>query len=202
MQGWQWAFRRQRLPVIILAASLINFGVGALQYSIQLHLVSDKTQPFRIGLMSTGICAAMLIGSVLANRLRGKVHVGGAVCAAFALILVFATPMLFNNTYWVIFVCYAMLGLPVPLINTAMLVFVFSKTAENLQGLVSTTVSLPAQALSMLCSGIAGTLLPAFGFTATLGLFLAAAAISSLIAVLVPAIRTISQSSQWQDTRL
>lgn len=190
-EGWGWVFHRQRLPTIIVAASLINFGVAGIQYTIQLHLISIGTLPFRIGLMDTGVCAGMLIGSILANRLSDKIHVGKAACIAFAMILLFVTPMAVNNTYWVLLICYTFMGLPVPLVNSSLLGFVFSKTEQNMQGRVSTAVSVPAQVLSMFCSGIAGTLLPKAGFTATMVSFLAAIALSVLVAVSTRAIRTI-----------
>lgn len=195
-------FHRQRLPTIIVAASLINFGVAGIQYTIQLHLISIGTLPFRIGLMDTGVCAGMLIGSILANRLSDKIHVGKAACIAFAMILLFVTPMAVNNTYWVLLICYTFMGLPVPLVNSSLLGFVFSKTEQNMQGRVSTAVSVPAQVLSMFCSGIAGTLLPKVGFTVTIVSFLGAIVLSILIAVCTQAIRNIPQSSEWQNTEL
>ncbi|MCI1660376.1 hypothetical protein [Bifidobacterium psychraerophilum] len=156
--------------------SLINFGVAGIQYIIRLHLINIGTQPFCIGLMNTGVCAGMLIGSVLANRLSDKVHVGATMCAAFVTTVVFVIPMLFG--------------------------FVFSKTDEHLQGRVATVISAPAQVLSMFCSGIAGSLLLAAGFTMTAGFFLAALVASALIAALTLAITTIPAADEWEHTQL
>lgn len=157
-------------------ASLINFGVAGIQYIIQLHLINICTQPFCTGLMNTGVCAGMLIGSVLANRLSDKVHVGATMCVAFVTTAVFVIPMLFG--------------------------FVFSKTDEHLQGRVATVISVPAQVLSVFCSGIARSLLLAAGFTMTAGFFLAALVASALIAALTPVITTIPAVDEWEHTQL
>ncbi|MCT6836608.1 MAG: MFS transporter [Bifidobacteriales bacterium] len=202
LDGWRWTFHSRRLPTVIAAASLINFGVAGIQYTIQLHLISTGTQPFRIGLMNTGVCAGMLIGSILANRLSDKVYVGTTMCAAFVMTAVFVVPMLFNNNYWVIFICYALMAMPFPMVNSMLFGFVFSKTDEHLQGRVATVISAPAQILSMFCSGIAGSLLPIAGFTATTSVFLAALAASALITLLAPAIKTIPKSIDWESTQL
>jgi MFS family permease len=200
--GWQWTFHTYRLPLIIVAASLINFGLNGLQYTIQLHLINVGTQPFRIGLMDTGVCIGMLVGSVLANRLSDKVHVGKMMCAAFIMAFVFVIPMLVDSNYWVILICYAFVALPFPMVNSMLFGFVFSKTDENLQGRVATVISVPAQVLSMFCGGIAGSLLPLTGFTVSMAIFWGAIGISMLIATLSPAIRGIPKSDKWANARL
>jgi MFS family permease len=200
--GWQWTFHTYRLPLIIVAASLINFGLNGIQYTIQLHLINVGTEPFRIGLMDTGVCIGMLLGSILANRLSDKVHVGKMMCAAFIMAFVFVIPMLVDSNYWVILICYAFVALPFPMVNSMLFGFVFSKTDENLQGRVATVISVPAQVLSMFCGGIAGSLLPLTGFTVSMAIFWGAIGISMLIATLSPAIRTIPKSEEWADARL
>jgi MFS family permease len=200
--GWRWSFHTKRIPLIIASASLLNFGLAGVQYTIQLHLINIGTDPFYIGLMDTGVCIGMLVGAVLANRLSTTAHVGKTMCVSFTLAFLFMVPMLFDNDYWVIFVCYTCMAAPFPMVNSMLFGFVFSKTDENLQGRVSTAISAPAQMLSMFCSGIAGTILPLMGFTATAALFLATMAVSALIATLTPAIRTIPRSSEWADAEL
>ncbi|MCI1218026.1 MFS transporter [Bifidobacterium crudilactis] len=200
--GWQWTFHTYRLPLIIVAASLINFGLNGLQYTIQLHLINVGTEPFRIGLMDTGVCIGILVGSILANRLSDKVHVGKMMCAAFIMAFVFVIPMLVDSNYWVILICYAFVALPFPMVNSMLFGFVFSKTDENLQGRVATVISVPAQVLSMFCGGIAGSLLPLTGFTVSMSIFWGAIGISMLIATLSPAIRTIPKSDEWATARL
>jgi MFS family permease len=200
--GWKWTFHTYRLPLIIVAASLINFGLNGIQYTIQLHLINVGTQPFRIGLMDTGVCVGMFVGSVLANRLSDKVHVGKMMCAAFIMAFVFVIPMLINSNYWLILVCYAFVAMPFPMVNSMLFGFVFSKTDDSLQGRVATVISVPAQVLSMFCGGIAGTVLPLTGFTVAMAIFLGAIGISMLIATLSPAIRTIPKSADWPNARL
>jgi MFS family permease len=200
--GWKWSFHSQRIPLIIAAASLMNFGLSGIQYTIQLHLINIGTQPFRIGLMDTGVCVGMLVGSVLANRLSDKVHVGRTMCVAFIMAVAFVIPMLLDSSYWVIFFSYAFMALPFPMVNSMLLGFVFSKTEEHMQGRVAAVISAPAQVLSMFCSGMAGSLLPVSGFTATAAIFFVAMTVSSLITLFTAAIKTIPQSSQWPSAQL
>lgn len=200
--GWKWTFHTYRLPIIIVVASLINFGLNGIQYTIQLHLINVGTQPFRIGLMDTGVCVGMLIGSILANRLSEKAHVGNAMRGAFIMAFVCAIPMLFDSNYWLILICYAFVAVPFPLVNSMLFGFVFSKTDEQLQGRVATVISVPAQALSMFCGGIAGSMLPLLGFTVSIGVFLVVIGISMLIANLSRAITTIPEPSAWALAKL
>ncbi|MCI1635415.1 MFS transporter [Bifidobacterium sp.] len=202
LQGWKWSFHTRRIPLIIAAASLINFGLSGIQYTVQLHLINISTQPFRIGLMDTGVCIGMLIGSIVANRLSDNIHVGKAMVVAFSMSVLCVLPMLFNHSYWVIFIFYALLASPFPIVNSMLFGFVFSKTDETLQGRVATVISAPAQMLSMWCSGIAGMLLPAVGFTVTAGFFLIALVVSALIATFSSAINDIPRSSEWSKAEL
>ena len=201
-QGWVWSWRRKRIPAIIISACLFNFGLTGVGITIQLHLVSDGTAPVRIGLIDTGICAAMLIGSVAANVLSGRLHTGKAVCAGYLFMLVAIVPVMFTSNYWVMLVCYALVGLPVPLVNAMMLGFVFSKTDESMQGRVQTAISTPVQVLAMFCGGIAGMLLPVAGFALTAGIFIVGIAAGTLVVLISPAIRAIPEAGEWNTTEL
>ena len=144
----------------------------------------------------------MLIGSVAANRLSSRFHAGTAICLSFLFMVIAIVPILFTDSYWVVLASYSLMGLPVPLINSMMLGFLFSKTDESLQGRVSTAVSIPVQALSMLCGGLAGTLIPTTGFVITAGLFITGILFGTLIAATSSAIRTIPQAAKWPETQL
>ncbi|MDN6769417.1 MAG: hypothetical protein L0L45_06265, partial [Bifidobacterium mongoliense] len=50
--------------------------------------------------------------------------------------------------------------------------------------------------------GMAGSLLPVSGFTATVAIFFVAMTVSSLITLFTAAIKTIPQSSQWPSAQL
>ena len=71
-----------------------------------------------------------------------------------------------------------------------------------MQGRITVTLTVPAQVLSMFCSAVAGTLLPALGFHGTMLVFLAVLAASAVLVTCSRSIRGIPGASQWEHTAL
>jgi hypothetical protein len=88
------------------------------------------------------------------------------------------------------------------LFNAMAMGFIFAKTPIELQGRVSTAVSIPAQALSMFVQLIAGLLLPAIGFNGTILVFLDAILLALAAVLLTPRLRRIPGTSHWGDAEL
>ncbi len=65
--------------------------------------------------------------------------------------------MLLTDNYWVLLIANAVMCLPFPIINALQLGFIFGKTPDTMQGRITVTLTVPAQALSAFCSATAGS---------------------------------------------
>ncbi|MDY4678398.1 MAG: MFS transporter [Bifidobacterium tsurumiense] len=199
LEGWSWSFSRKTIVIILSAASLVNFGVNGIQYTIQLHLVSAGTNATLVGFISGGISLSMLLGSTLAAKFSNGIPSGITACLAFAFICVCAIPMTFTDQYWAILIANSLMGLPFPIINAMLLGFAFAKSPARMQGRIVATLTVPAQLLSTFCSGIAGMLLPILAFKSTLLVFGMLLVVGAAIAITSPSIRRIPRPSQWSQ---
>ena len=111
-------------------------------------------------------------------------------------------PMLLTDNYWVLLIANAVMCLPFPIINALQLGFIFGKTPDTMQGRITVTLTVPAQALSAFCSATAGSLLPALGFSGTMLVFWAVMLVSMLLIVSSRSLRTIPRADQWDRTPL
>ena len=117
-------------------------------------------------------------------------------------ICIASLPMLLTDNYWVLLIANAVMCLPFPIINALQLGFIFGKTPDTMQGRITVTITVPAQALSAFCSATAGSLLPAFGFSGTMLVFWAVMLVSMLLIVSSRSLRTIPRADQWDRTPL
>lgn len=202
VSGWRWMLRRATVMRIVMAASLANFGINGVQYAIQLSLASRGVNAANIGLINAGICASMLLGSLLANRIGGSVPVGRSMCVAFAFICAVVVPMTLGDGYALILISNSLVGLPFPLINALLLGFVFAKAPERMQGRIASSLTAPAQALSAFCGACAGGLITAVGFRVAVVFFLAMLVVGALIVLLSPSIRAIPRAAAWSEVAL
>ena len=111
-----------------------------------------------IGFINTGIFCAMLAGAFIANRMSDRLSAGPVVCVGFLFSCLAMVPLVCTSNYWVMLICNSLSALPFPIINAMMLGFVFAKTPDSMQGRITVTLTVPAQALSMFCSAAAGSL--------------------------------------------
>ncbi|WP_418969281.1 MFS transporter [Alloscardovia omnicolens] len=200
--GWSWTFHKPLLMNIILTASLMNFAINGIEYSIQFHLASEGKPATAIGFISTGIAVSMLLGSVIAGALSNKVSVGKIVCCSYLFMCICALPLIMTDKYWIIFIFNSFLGLPFPLINATVLGFVFTKVPENMQGRVTVTLTVPAQVLSAFCGAAAGSLLTVMTYVQTNTVFLLILGLSLTIVLLSPSLRRLPGSAEWQKVSL
>lgn len=202
VEGWSWSLHRKMLVLTMVSSALVNFGVNGFQYAIQFHLMRVNVNATFIGFVNTGVFLAMLVGAFVAGRISAIAPVGPVACCGFAFICIASLPMLFTDNYWVLVVADAVMCLPFPIINALLLGFVFSKTPDVMQGRITVTLSVPAQALSAFCSATAGSLLPALGFRGTMLVFWVVMLVSALLVGSSRGLRTVPRADQWYRTSL
>ena len=201
-EGWSWSLHRMMLVMTMIVSALLNFGINGVQYGIQLHLVSAGMNGAYIGFINTGIFCAMLAGAFIANRMSDRLSAGPVVCVGFLFSCLAVVPLVCTSNYWVMLICNSLSALPFPIINAMMLGFVFAKTPDSMQGRITVTLTVPAQALSMFCSAAAGSLLPVCGFRRTILVFLIAMLASAAIVAVYRPLRTIPRADAWDGAEL
>lgn len=201
-EGWHWAFHHHTLLLLTGLACLINFGSNGIIYTTQLYFISNDISSFKIGLINAGMGIAMLCGSFLSSRLVSHIKVSTSIIATLSCFVIFMSPLLFTNVYPIIFVCVSLSFLFMPLFNAMVMGFILARTPEELQGRVTTAVTIPAQALSVFTSAIAGILLPLIGFNKSIFIFLLPVTICLIEAIAIPRIRHIPGINQWNNTEL
>lgn len=201
-QGWSWSLHRKMLLVVMVASALVNFGINGLQYGIQLHLMSRGIDGTSIGFINTGVFIAMLIGACIAGKISDKAPVGIVVRLGFIAVCVCAIPLACTDNYWVILVANSLMCLPLPMVNALLLGFVFAKTPDTMQGRITVTLTVPAQALSAFASAAAGSFLPACSYQWTMAIFIIVMAISAGIILWFRPLRSIPSASEWEHTPL
>ncbi|WP_366117834.1 MFS transporter [uncultured Bifidobacterium sp.] len=201
-EGWSWSLHRTMLVMTMIVSALLNFGINGVQYGIQLHLVSAGMNGAYIGFVNTGIFCTMLVGAFIANRMSDRLPAGPVICAGFLFSCLAVVPLVCTSNYWVMLICNSLSALPFPIINAMMLGFVFAKTPDSMQGRITVTLTVPAQALSMFCSAAAGSLLPVCGFRRTILVFLIAMLVSAAIVVVYRPLRTIPRADAWDGAEL
>ena len=201
-EGWSWSLHRTMLVMTMIVSALLNFGINGVQYGIQLHLVSAGMNGAYIGFINTGIFCAMLAGAFIANRMSDRLPAGPVICVGFLFSCLAVVPLVCTSNYWVMLICNSLSALPFPIINAMMLGFVFAKTPDSMQGRITVTLTVPAQALSMFCSAAAGSLLPVCGFRRTILVFLIAMLASAAIVAVYRPLRTIPRADAWDGAEL
>lgn len=197
LSGWKWSLKRKTVMLSVVAASLSNFGINGIQYAIQLNLTRMRINSTYIGLVSAGICLGMIVGSLIAGKISNTAPVGKSVCLAFAFISLMMIPMFVSGNYIVILICNSLIGVPFPIINSLLIGFIFAKAPNQMQGRIGVTLTAPSQMASAFCSAIAGTLLTAIGFRATVMVFSSTFFLGTFIIFASRSIRQIPSSAQW-----
>ncbi|KFI49703.1 MFS transporter [Bifidobacterium biavatii] len=200
--GWRWTLRRRTLMAMNAIAALLNFGVNGIFEAVQLQLVGSGVDSVRIGFVSTAVGAGMLIGAVIAARVCDRLAVGTGLVVMSVAALATLAPMIVSHAYPVMLVSSLLCGLPVPTINALLMGFIFAKVPTDMQGRVDSSSNLICMLPTMFCSAIAGSLLPAIGFRATVTLFLAALAANVAIVLAMPAVRSIPAADHWNEAEL
>lgn len=201
-EGWRWTWRRRTIIVIVCGASVLNFGVNGIQYSLELHMVSRHCSATLIGVVNASVCVGMFVGACIANRVSAHAHVGKSVCAALALVCASAIPLACTDSYAVIIVSNTLLGAAFPLINALLMGFVFAKTPKSMQGRVTVAMTVPSQTLSAFCSAAAGGLLSSTGYQLTMCLFVGTLIAAALCMCASHALRVIPSAEHWAETPL
>lgn len=198
--GFRWL---KHHPTITTLTVLVAITAAALNGTIQtliLSLAASGANEARIGLVSTAIAVGMIIGSLIAGRITSRIPTGKLAIASLIFEGVALTPLLVIDNFYVVLIFVAIAALSVPLFNSAASGWSIGQIPEDQIGSIGAAAGLINAGLLPLAPIMAGVGLDAFGYTATLAMFIALNLLAGCATALLPEFRRVGIPSEWGIT--
>ena len=198
--GFRWL---KHHPTITTLTVLVAITAAALNGTIQtliLSLAASGANEARIGLVSTAIAVGMIIGSLIAGRITSRIPTGKLAIASLIFEGVALTPLLVIDNFYVVLIFVAIAALSVPLFNSAASGWSIAQIPEDQIGSIGAAAGLINAGLLPLAPIMAGVGLDAFGYTATLAMFIALNLLAGCATALLPEFRRVGIPSEWGIT--
>ena len=182
--------------------AMVNLTINAVVIAITLHLVRDHTTPFLIGLLDFVMGAGTLIGSLFAGRLLNRFRVATITITALALLSVGIAIMALAQSYPVYLIMFGVPILLAPALNAGLGGYVAAVTPHNLQGRLSSVLSLTFLLSAPLSPVVGSQLLAHFGLGVTLWVLAAALAVTTVLVGFMRSLRQVGLPSTWADHKI
>lgn len=194
--GWMWA--RRDLRGVLVLSTVVNLGFLLITTTTIYSLQQAGAAPVSIGLVSAGIGAGSLLGSLAAVPLVRRVPAGMLTVSGMALFTLgcAAVPLLNAPLALALVLAVAMLG--VPALNAALLGYTMVITPSALLGRVSAVIQTAALGATPLAPLLAGTGLDTVGRTPTLLFGVALCAVATIATCCVRELRRLPAEAEWQ----
>ena len=177
--------------------AMVNLTVNAVVIAITLRLVQLHTTPFLIGLLDFVMGAGTLFGSLFAGRLLKRFRVATITITALALLSVGMVIMAVVQQYAVYLI---MFGIPImlaPALNAGLGGYVAAITPHNLQGRLSSVLSLCFLLSAPLSPIVGSQLLAHFGIGVTLWVLAIALGLTTILITFLRSLRRIGLPITW-----
>jgi predicted MFS family arabinose efflux permease len=182
--------------------AMVNLTINAVVIALTLHLVRDHTTPFLIGLLDFVMGAGTLVGSLFAGRILNRMKVATITITALALLTIGIMIMAVFQHYAVYLI---ILGIPImlaPALNAGLGGYVAAVTPHNLQGRLSSVLSLTFLLSAPLSPIVGSQLLAHFGLAVTLWVLAAALGITTILICFMRSLRQIGLPASWADHKI
>lgn len=192
--------KRLRLLAVLLCVS--NFPLLGVQMGGELQLIHVHASPFVIGLLSSCVGAAALVGAALSTVLIGRIPTGAVIITSMVLPTLAMLPLVFSQSLPVLFVCVTIAVLSTPMTSASVCGYVFAQTPDQFQGRVSSLVSVVSISLGALSPAVASVLIERFSFGVLAVVLVSIAAVCSLVALCSDGVRSIPRPQHWDEAAL
>lgn len=190
-----WSVSLFRAAIGLFA--MVNLTVNAVVIAITLQLVRQHTLPFLIGLLDFVMGGATLIGSFFAGRLLKRFRVATITITALGLLSIGFMIMAVFQHYVVYLI---MAGIPImlaPALNAGLGGYVAAITPHNLQGRLSSVLSLCFLLSAPLSPVVGSQLLAHFGLGVTLWVLAIALALTTILIMFTRSLRRVGLPDTW-----
>lgn len=197
LEGFNYLMQRPTTRSLSIIVMIINLGTAGIGSAMTLSLIGRGYAAVEVGYVGVAVGAAVIVSSLVAGKLSAKSHTGLITVLGLGWVVLVNIPLLFTDAYWVMIVCSFALGLCLPIINAALIGFIFGQAPEELQGRVGTVVNLAASGLAALAPITAGFVLEWTEFEVACAVFLAICTAAFILALLSKRVRNIPVPEEW-----
>lgn len=195
--GIKWLLGRTELRGIMILSTIINLGINAALTSVIFGLQQRGESPAAIGLVSAGIGAGMLVGSLVAAPLVKRVGAGTIVISGLFFMSAALAVLPFVSSLPTVMVVQSIAIFSAPAINAALLGYFMVAVPTELLGRATSALDLMSMGAMPLAPLVAGFGYALLGWS---GILLVCAGICALAAVLAWAnrgLRALPSSEHW-----
>lgn len=199
LDTWRWIFSKKRLRWFFPVLAAVNLAFGGILFTFQFELLSRGLTALDVGLLNLAMGVSMLVGALAAGPITQRVPTGILTVVALAWVPIAFIPVLVSDSRAAMLISIAIMGIPVAAMNSSMLGYAFSQVPTELQGRVQSSLGVLSGGLMGASPLLAGSLLPAIGYTATNSLWVTILALAAAGAAVQPGIRELPKPDRWDD---
>lgn len=196
-EGLTFLVRRAGFFAVLICAALVNLCLGALLFTITIHMAQIGIHPGRIGMVQAIIAGASLAGAILAPRLLSRFRLLAVVVAPLFLVGagMAVLPMIFDDPIKA-GIALGVGSLFLPAANAGLMGWQAAVTPNRLQGRVGAGMGFVAESLAPAGPAVGGLLLASMG--AKSALVIAGAMAVAIIPILLSSeIRRTGTQETW-----
>ncbi|PYI68769.1 MFS transporter [Arthrobacter livingstonensis] len=197
--GIKWLYHRPELRGIMILATVINLGLNSAITAVIFGLQQRGEGPAVIGVVSAGIGAGMLLGSLVAAPLVKRVGAGWIIIAGLFLMTASLAVLPFVSAIPAIMVVQAAAIFGAPAINAALLGYFMVAVPTELLGRAGSALDLLAMGATPLAPLVAGFGYALLGWTGVLLACAGICAVAACLALFNRSLRALPDSDHWAD---
>ncbi len=197
--GLAWTLSRRDLRGVLIAATIVNLGFNAAITTLVYSLQQNGVSLAKIGLISAVSGAVMLLGSLIAPMLIGKIPAGTLIIGGLAISAIGMVALGAVESFGGILLVLAGSVLFIPAVNSALLGYFMVAVPSEMLGRASSALQVLAMAAMPFAPLIAGFGLAHFGRVTTLVAAGVICVVAAVVAFANRGIRSLPVEKLWSD---
>ncbi len=195
-EGFRFVVEHRRLLRVLVMMVFINLGFSGLMTGMILNLVNVGTSPVKVGLINTAVGISAILGSIVATQLVNRIPTGLLLMSISMIGVVALSPLLFNQSYWVVLLTESTVMFLVPAVNAGIVGYAFALIPVELQGRVGSVTNL-ANIFAAFSAALGGWLLTVSSPAVCAAAFWACVVIAAVFVACSKLLREIPTPERW-----
>lgn len=197
VDGLRYLGSRRVLVAIAVIACLANFGLNEVVGAAILALQVDGVNAAVIGLLSTSLGIAALLGALLAAPILQRVRVGWLMVLVMAISAAVAGALTVVTLPWQIMAVLCAVTLVSPALNSGLMAYFVSQVHDHMQGRANSAIGMLAMGLMPVAQMLAGVLLEHVGRATAMLPGVVAMVLAFFLCVGVREVRAIERTADF-----
>lgn len=199
VDGLRWLWGQQVIRRILLVALLLNLGLSTGVTALVYGLGVQGMDPARIGLVTTAIGSAMLLGALGAAQVVQRVPSGVVVAVGMAMAGLSVAALPFVPGFWATLAVLFLGTLGAPACNAALMSYFMHLVPRRILGRAMSGASLMTTGAVPLAPVVAGLGLAWLGLTSTLMVAAVICLLAVLAVLLDRGLRLLPRPADWPE---